>query len=196
MPFGRLNAQIGLSEDHNFINSFIPAISIAPLQVLYNSEVLPSPDYSTDTVSESHAETSFMSLILSPTSFLHASLNLSISILLCFFCYFLLLIFPPSYSLPPFLPSIGYILLSFHSLCFLPAFLPSLLSPFLLPRLHPYLLFFLPPFLRRFLLPFFPPFLSLSLLFFFLFLAVLSPSFLLYGHQFCAFTVGPHVLMF
>src|SRR6218665_2164079 len=37
----------------SFIHS---AISMAPLQVLYYSEALPSPDYSTDTVSEFHAE--------------------------------------------------------------------------------------------------------------------------------------------
>jgi len=40
---------------YTYIYSFIPAISIAPLQVLYYSEALPT-DYSTDTVSEFHAE--------------------------------------------------------------------------------------------------------------------------------------------
>src|SRR6218665_1764163 len=37
-------------------SSFIPAISISPLQVLYYSEALPTRPYSTDTVSEFHAE--------------------------------------------------------------------------------------------------------------------------------------------
>src|SRR6218665_2633518 len=56
---------------HMFIHSFIPAISIAPLQVLYYSEALPTTarililniyiaplqgNYSEDTVSEFHAE--------------------------------------------------------------------------------------------------------------------------------------------
>src|SRR6218665_2490275 len=39
---------------HSFIHSFIPAISIVPLQVL--SLLRGAPDYSTDTVSEFHTE--------------------------------------------------------------------------------------------------------------------------------------------
>src|SRR6218665_612219 len=40
---------------HSFIHSFIPAICIAPLQVFYYSEALPTTAC-TDTVSELHAE--------------------------------------------------------------------------------------------------------------------------------------------